>query len=198
MRKEEFIALGIDEKLAEKAAEESKKELLDYVPKSRFNEVNDSKKQLEATVSDYKTQLDDLKTSAGDNEALREQITQLQAQNQKKDEEYQEKLKDMQLTNAIKLSIGAVAQDSDLVAGLIDKTKLILNDDGKVTGLDEQLKSLKETKAFLFKQEEKPSGNKGFFPLGPKGQEGTGSEGRMTMKEAIAAKLNINQEGKGE
>ena len=66
----------------------------------------------------------------------------------------------MQLTNAIKLSIGAVAQDSDLVAGLIDKTKLILNDDGKVTGLDEQLKSLKETKAFLFKQEEKSSGNK--------------------------------------
>ena len=49
-----------------------------------------------------------------------------------------------------------------------------------------------------FKQEEKSSGNKGFFPLGPKGQEGTGSEGRMTMKEAIAAKLNMNQEGKGE
>ena len=198
MRKEEFISLGIDEKLAEKAAEESKKELSNYVPKARFNEVNDSKKQLETTVNDYKNQLDYLKASAGDNEALREQITQLQAQNQKKDEEYQEKLKDMQLTNAIKLSIGAVAQDSDLVAGLIDKTKLILGDDGKVTGLDEQLKSLKETKAFLFKQEEKPIGNKGFFPLGPKGSEAGGQEGRMTMKEASAAKLNMNQEGKGE
>ena len=87
MRKEEFISLGIDEKLAEKAAEESKKELSNYVPKARFNEVNDSKKQLETTVNDYKNQLDDLKASAGDNEALREQITQLQAQNQKKDEE---------------------------------------------------------------------------------------------------------------
>lgn len=36
MKKEEFVALGINEKLAEKAAEESKKELAGYVPKTRI------------------------------------------------------------------------------------------------------------------------------------------------------------------
>ena len=44
MNKEEFVAIGIDEKLAEKAAEQSKKELSNYVPKERFDEVNEAKK----------------------------------------------------------------------------------------------------------------------------------------------------------
>ena len=93
MKKEEFVGLGIDEKLAEKAAEESKKELSGYVPKSRFDEVNEAKKQLETSANDYKTQLEALKTSAGDNETLKQQIAELQAQNQQKDTEYQERLK---------------------------------------------------------------------------------------------------------
>ncbi|MGU9008454.1 phage scaffolding protein, partial [Clostridium perfringens] len=67
---------------------------------------------------------------------------------------YQAELKDLKLTNAIKLTIADSAQDVDLVSSLIDKSKLILADDGKVTGLDEQVTSLKENKSFLFKAEE--------------------------------------------
>lgn len=198
MTQEQFEALGIEKSLAKKAAEESKKELEGYVSKDTYDTTEQQRKQLETSVNDYKTQLETLKTAAGDNESLKTQIADLQEQNKKKDEEYQTQLKELQLTNAIKLAISGSAQDSDIVAGLIDKTKLILGDDGKVTGLEEQLKTLKESKAFLFKQEEKPSGKKGFFPLGPKETGGSGTEGRMTMKEAIAAKLNMNQEGKGE
>lgn len=97
------------------------------------------------------------------------------------------------------MAISASAQDSDLVAGLMDRSKLILGEDGKVTGLDEQVKSLKESKPFLFKQEEsKPAQKKGFFPLKPKEQGGQSKEdGHVSMKDAIAARLNLN-EGKGE
>ena len=63
----------------------------------------------------------------------------------------------MTVTNAIKMAIASSAQDSDLVAGLVDRKKLILGEDGKVTGLDEQVKALKESKPFLFKQEQKKS-----------------------------------------
>jgi len=85
-----------------------------------------------------------LKQAAGDNEDLKKQISELQEQNKRKDTEYEEKLKDLRITNAIKLAVSGSAQDSDLVAGLIDKGKLILGEDGTVTGLDEQVKALKE------------------------------------------------------
>ena len=115
------------------------------------------------------------------------------------DQQRKQELAELKMMSAIKMAIAADAQDSDLVAGLVDRKKLILGDDGKVTGLDEQIKTLKESKPFLFKQEEKPKLNnkRGFFPLGPKENGGEGGETKMTMKEAIAAKLNL-AEGKGE
>lgn len=98
----------------------------------------------------------------------------------------------MQLTSAIKLAIADSAQDCDLVAGLVDKTKLILGDDGKVTGLDEQVKSLKESKGFLFKEQPKPQvqnpvpGFKVGAVVTPSQASG---DGKVSMKDAIAAKL---------
>lgn len=198
MTQEQFEALGINKALAKKAADESAKELEGYVKKESFDQMEQEKKQLEISAADYKKQLETLKETAGNNEELTKQIAGFQEQIKQKEIEYQNEIKDLKLTNAIKMSIASTAQDGDLVAGLIDRAKLILGDDGKVTGLDEQVKALKESKPFLFKPEQKPAGKKGFFPLGPKETEGGGTEGRVSMKEAIAAKLNLNQEGKGE
>lgn len=199
MRKKEFEALGIEKSLAEKAAEASKKELEGYVSKEKYEAEQQKCTQLESTVSDYEEQLDTLKAAAGNNEELKQQITTLQEQNKQKDADYKKELDALKMTNAIKMAIAATAQDSDLVAGLVDRNKLILSDDGKITGLDEQLKTIKESKPFLFKQEEpKPSGKKGFFPLGPKEKGGEGEKGQVSMKEAIAARLNLGTEGKGE
>jgi hypothetical protein len=50
--------------------------------------------------------------------------------------------------------VAGKVHDEDLVSGLVDKTKLIIGDDGKIVGLDEQIASLKENKAFLFKSED--------------------------------------------
>ena len=40
MKKEEFVALGISEELAKKAADASAEELKGFVPKTRFDEVD--------------------------------------------------------------------------------------------------------------------------------------------------------------
>lgn len=190
MKKEEFIKLGVDEKTAEKLEEASKSELSGYIPKSRFDEVNKSEKQLRDTISEYKNQLEELKSASGDNEELKNQIASLQEQNRKNEEEYQSKLKDLQITNAVKIAIGSTAHDSDIVTGLIDKTKLIISEDGKLTGLSEQLKDLKESKPFLFKDDSKPD-KRGFFPSGPREKDPEGKDTHMSMKEAIASKLNL-------
>lgn len=152
-----LVKLGIaDDKQAE--ATKIFKEFLDgeYVPKSRFNEVNAEKKSLETAVSERDKQLKELKNSEGDMDALKEQITKLQADNKAAALKAEADLKALKVSTAVQLAIGDTAQDAELVANLIDKSKLILGEDGKVTGLDEQIKELKTSKAFLFKPEGDP------------------------------------------
>ena len=123
----------------------------DYVTKARFNELNESKKSLAEQIAERDKQLKDLKKSVGDNEGLRKQIEDLQKANKEQKDAFDNQTKALRLDTAIKLAIADSAQDADIVSGLIDKNKLILGEDGKVTGLTEQVEALKKDKAFLFK-----------------------------------------------
>ena len=195
MTQEQFEALGIEKSLAKKATEESEKELKNYVAKETYDAADQKCKQLEASVQEHEQQLENLKASAGDNADLKQQIADLQEQNKQKDLDNQKEMNDLKMTYAIRMAVSASAQDSDLVAGLVDRKKLTLGEDGKLTGLDEQIKSLKESKPFLFKME-KPAEKKGFFRLNPKETDGAGGDKPLSMKEAIAAKLNMGEGGK--
>lgn len=197
MKKEEFVALGISEDLAAKAAEASKKELAGYVPKEQLDTANAAKANLEKDIAARDQQLEDLKKSSGDNAALQQQIVSLQQENQTAKEKYEADIKELKLSTAIKLAIGDSAQDADLVAGLFDKSKLILSDDGKVTGLEEQLKTFKKEKAFLFKEEKpqntikggKPAEGSGTPPAEKKPSEMTYSEMCRYLEANPGAKL---------
>lgn len=139
-----------------------------YVTKSRFNEVNVEKKTLEEAVKERDKQLKSLKDSEGNVDDLKEQIKKLQADNKAATLKAEADMKALRLSTAIKLAIGDTAQDVDLVANLVDTSKLILSDDGKVTGLDEQIKVLKTEKSFLFKPDGDPK-----YKYEPKQGEGT-------------------------
>lgn len=172
MNQEELFAelgIAVDKK---EAAKKALTAFLDgaYVPKSRFNEVNEEKKTLTATVADRDKQLETLKKSTGDLDALKNQIKSLQDANKKAQEEADAKMKELSINDAIKLAIVDKAQDVDIVSSLFDKTKLILGDDGKITGLDEQLKELQKNKAFLFKQ---AGPNPRYDPKGGNGKPST-------------------------
>lgn len=150
--KELLKNIGVaDDKMDE--AEKAVKDYLDgdFVTKARFNEVNESKKSLTDQLAERDKQLTTLKKSAGDNEGLKKEIEALQAANKQQKAEFEAQAKALKIDTAVKLAIADSAQDVDIVAGLIDKAKLILGEDGKVTGLTEQVEALKKDKAFLFK-----------------------------------------------
>lgn len=187
MTKDELIKLGLDDAVAQKVADASAVELKNYVAKTQHDEVVAAKTELDAQLKERDKQLENLKKTSGDTEALKKQITDLQAANKTAKTEYENRLKDLQVTNAVKVAVAADAQDVDLVAGLIDKTKLIVGDDGKITGLTEQLKTLKESKAFLFKVDGNTTP-----PYKPK----AGNGGGTTLNPFAEKTFNLTEQGK--
>lgn len=161
MKKADFTALGVSEELAAKAEEASKKELEGYVEKSKLEEAQKENKALTQSVKDRDKQLEDLKKSSGDNEKLKKQIETLQGENKAAKEKYDAEMKELKLTTAIKLAVAGKVHDEDIAAGLFDRSKLILSDDGKVAGLEEQLKTMQKEKAFLFKEAQPAGGGTG-------------------------------------
>lgn len=192
MNVEQIKALGISNLSDEdinKIVNASTEELKEYVLKTKFDEVNSAKKQLETDVKDRDKQIEEIKKNTGDNEELKKQIETLQGENKTAKEKYEAELKDLQITNAIKLAISGKAHDSDLVAGLIDKSKLIPNEDGSITGLDEQIKILNKEKSFLFKGNEPTEQTNQGFKFGVQGNSQQTQPTEFSMKNAIQAKI---------
>lgn len=163
MKRKFLEDLGLEKEVIDKIMTENGNDV--NAIKADYESVKQERDSLAAQVTERDGQLETLKASTGDVEAMKNQITALQADNQTAKEKYESDMKELKLVTAIKLAIGDSAQDADLVAGLFDKEKLILSDDGKVTGLDDQLKELKKNKAFLFKEEKPGTVIKGGKPV---------------------------------
>ena len=111
--------------------------------------MNTAKADLEKQVADRDKQLKVLKDEAKDSEALQNKITELEDANKATKKSYEDKIRDMKLTSAIKDQL-TDCKYPELVADKIDRTKLILAEDGTVSGLTDQLKTVKETYKELF------------------------------------------------
>jgi len=149
--KEILKKAGIEEgKLDGVIADISKELPKHFIPKDKYNEVAEAKKKLETDIAERDKQLEQLKAAAGSNEELKKQIETLQAENQKAAEEWQAKMAQMQLDFAIEKALTAAkAKNAKAVKALLDMEKVKL-DGEQLLGLDDQLKTLKETDPYLF------------------------------------------------
>ena len=173
MKKNEFLALGLDEEMATKAEAAVAEHLKGFIPKARFDEVNGEKNTLAATVKERDKQLDDLKksTDVGD---LKKQIEELQAANTKKDEEHAAAIKALKIDTAIEAALTtARAKNIKAVRGLLDLDDADLAKDGTVKGLADQIKKLVEGEdtSFLFEAEPDADSKVKFTPKGAKPAE---------------------------
>lgn len=193
MKKEEFVALGIGEELAEKAAEASANELKGFIPKSRFDEVNTAKAQLEKDIAIRDQQIADLKKI--DPEKLQEQIDALTQQNADAKAKYEANLKAQKIDAAVTLALtNAKAVNVKAVKALLDLDKADIAEDGTVKGLDEQIKALQdaEDSKMLF-QSQTPK-LRGFKP--GEGRDGTPADGGEPKTMAQAIEMALSADGK--
>ena len=153
MTKEQLVALGLGEELALKVAGESKKELEGYVERAKYLELETEKNQLAESNKSLIKNLEEVKKNVGDNEELKKQISDMQETQKAKDKEYAENIAKIRLDNALDIALmSAGAKNNKAVKALLNLDGTKIGEDGKVVGLDEQLKVLKAAagSSFLF------------------------------------------------
>lgn len=144
MKKEELVAKGLSEEHAQIAVDAWNEAVKGYVPKERFDEVGGKLKEANATI-------DTLKKGNVDNEELQKQV-----------KEYKEKAAALEVEAAntrkeyaLKEKLAATGVlDADYVIykqGGLDK--FTFDKDGKPIGVEDVVKSLKESSPHLFKAE---------------------------------------------
>ena len=150
MKKEQLLELGLTEEQADKVLNLHKEVLAGFIPKARFDEVNETKKELEQQIQERDKQLKDLQEKVKGNEELEKTIKELQEANEATKEQYEAKIKDMTITTAIQSKL-TDAKYPELLLTKFDRSKLSIAEDGTVLGIDEQLTALKEQYKDLFK-----------------------------------------------
>ena len=192
MTLEQLMAMGLTKEQAEKVMEG-----LDgnFVTKTRFNEVNTELKQAKDTLKDRDSQLETLKKSTGDVDALNKKITELQVENKTKDEQHQAEIKQMKFDTSLNAALSAAkARNPETVKPLLkaflDKAEL---DGDSIKGLDAEIKKLTEAEdtKFLF-AEAKQDGKPGFKGVKPgenpnKDKPGGTGEAPKTLFDAVKA-----------
>ena len=159
----------IGEELFKQLPEDKRKELAKkdfedisgdaYIPKQKFDQVNEQAKEYKKQVGERDKQITNLKDEFKDAEGLKEKVEQLELDNKTQKETYEKQLSDINFNNALEKSLGSFnVKDKKLIMALIDKDKLKVDGDN-VIGLKEQIEPLQKSHDFLFEKEKKGTGS---------------------------------------
>lgn len=167
MKLEDLIKEGFTEEQAKKILEIHKKAIDgNYVPKATFDAERDKLKTANETIADRDKQITELGKFKGTAEELQKKVDDLTAENTKKDQEYQGKLKDMEETAAIRAAVADQVHSVDDIMPKLDRTKLTIKDGKVVAGLVEQMDAIKKDSPHYFKETKGDDGGKGGWPGG--------------------------------
>lgn len=173
-----------------------------WIPKARFDDLNEERKQYKTQVDELNQQLGALQKQLKDNEGAKATIDQLKQQIADKETE----LAATRKTNAIKLQVLQAGPNdvADILPHIKADTVTIAND-GSIKGLAEQITALQESKPYLFKAQG-PDGTGGKLGNPPRDSKKPGvsnpwaketfnltEQGRMLRADPEQAKLLMAQ-----
>ena len=137
-----------------------------FIPKSRFDQVNQAKKELEVQLKDRDTQLAELSKNNKDNENLLNQIKDLQALNKQTTTDYENKINQMQFDFALEGALtNAKSKNNKALKALLDMNS-IKYQEGKFEGLQEQIEALQKDASYLFDLDTTPQNTGGLGNFG--------------------------------
>lgn len=134
----------------------------DWIPKSKYNELSESKKLSDENLKKANATLEELKGKAGLSDEYKAQIDKLKEEAKKAEETHKATVAQMKRDSAIDSALAsAKARNSKAVRALLDEGKLVLNDDGTLSGIKEQIEAVKKDNAFLFDSSDDDNGGGG-------------------------------------
>lgn len=162
-----------------------------FVPKSRLDKALSQLRVANDTITSQAEDIAQIGQLTKDNQQAQLTITQLQT----KLADSQKAMQTISIQTALASKaeqLGFILPAEDLV-GFIDQDKLKVNSDGTVTGVEEALKNLKQTKPYLIKTIEGGNGKAREGGNGPSGDEptpegGTGDPGKPNSNAAFGNK----------
>lgn len=157
----------------------------DLVPRSRLNKVIGQRNEARAALAKAPQVVDNPDDDEDDDDeddgvmdTKGKQTTGITQKELRKLEKQKDKERDDAI-KAVKIQYAALdklreagALDAELCFGLLDKEKIAFDDKGGLTGIDDQVKGLKENKAFLFGTDEGVSTGTGKSGSGSAGSAG--------------------------
>lgn len=132
-------------------AEEFHKEISAEIPKEFVSKEQYNKKAEE--VEQLTGDLEKAQKSNLSAEELQKQLDESVQNAKEREDKFNADLASMQKTNAVKLALkdsGTV--NSDLLFSQVNLENVIIQDDGKISGLDDQVATFKETMPYLFQE----------------------------------------------
>lgn len=149
----------------------------------KFEGLEAERDALKKANSELSGKIDDLKADNANIEDLTKQIEKLKSDNEKATNQLSAQKLDFAVASAIK---DAGARNVKAVKALLNSDDISLDDKGNLTGLEDQLKSLKDSDSYLFAGEPKPAGKTiQVFSTG----NPTGSGKEASLHEKIAQRL---------
>jgi len=154
LKREMLINAGITDKEAIDEIMQAYGAGLEHARTQVKNELTAENETLKQQLETQSQTLEDLKKSSEANSDVKQALEKLQQEYEQYKVESDSKLQQINKTNAIALALKDVkAHDSDVLMKLIDIDKIELGEDGRPK-LDEVVNGLRESKPFLFEQEQ--------------------------------------------
>ncbi len=149
MKKDQLLKLGVATHIAERILEIIEQEQNKVIPKQRFDQVNERKKELERQLILQSNQIAELNHIRLKNIELEKIAKNFWESYNFAKTDMEIKLKEFLIQTSFQAKLFH-ARYADLLISKVDASKLTIGVDGTIVGIEEQIEQLKESYKDLF------------------------------------------------
>lgn len=149
MKRNQLKDLGLDEDQIKAVMDLNGEDINNA--KSGNDAIVEENNALKAQIAERDKDLKNLRKNAKDNEELSNSYKELEAKYKNDTADLTNKLNQTRLTSAVDRALNASkVRDTKAIKGFLDMDKVKLDEQGNLSGLDEQIKEIRQTAPYIF------------------------------------------------